>query len=97
MVDSSTLAFNGAYKKNPYRFKTYTTSFLGVTLNGEVPIKPLQLSYMAANPQYIETYLAIFSGTEKLFYNAGNDILHDDFGNGYALYVADLTLDMCRS
>ena len=43
MIDSE--AFNGAYKKNPYNFKTYTTSFLGITANGEeVPFKPLQLS-----------------------------------------------------
>ena len=49
MVDSA--AFNGNYKKNPYNFKTYTTSFLGITVNGEeVPFKPLQLSYAAANP-----------------------------------------------
>ena len=37
----------------------------------------------------------MFSGTGKLFYNAGNDISRDDFGNGYALY--DLTPDMCGS
>ena len=52
MVDSA--AFNGAYRKNPYNFKTYTTSFLGVTVNGEeVPFRPLQLSYAVANPRYI--------------------------------------------
>ena len=96
MVDSA--AFNGNYKKNPYNFKTYTTSFLGVTVNGEeVPFRPLQLSYAAANPRYIEAYLTMFSGTGKLFYNAGNDISRDDFGNGYALYTADLTPDMCGS
>ena len=96
MVDSA--AFNGAYRKNPYNFKTYTTSFLGVTVNGEeVPFRPLQLSYAAANPRYIEAYLTMFSGTGKLFYNAGNDISRDDFGNGYALYAADLTPDMCGS
>ena len=38
MVDSA--AFNGDYEKNPYNFKTYTTSFLGITVNGEVPFKP---------------------------------------------------------
>ena len=78
--------------------KTYTTSFLGVTVNGEeVPFRPLQLSYAAANPRYIEAYLTMFSGTGKLFYNAGNDISCDDFGNGYALCAADLTPDMCGS
>ena len=48
-VDSG--AFNGDYKKNPYNFQTFTTSFLGITVNGEeVPFKPLQLSYAPANP-----------------------------------------------
>ena len=96
MVHSA--AFNSDYKKNPYNFKTFTTSFLGMTVNGEeVPFKPLQLSYTAANPRYIEAYLAMFSGTGKLFYDSGIDMPRTDFANGYALYVADLTPDMCRS
>ena len=96
MVDSA--AFNGNNTKNPYNFKTYTISFLGITVNGEeVPFKPLQLSYAAANPRYIEAYLAMFSGTGKLFYDSGIDISRTYFANGYALYVADLTHDMCGS
>ena len=95
MVNSA--AFNGEYKKNPYNFKTYTTSFLGITANREVPFKPLQLSYIVTNPRYIDAYLAMFSGTGKLFYDTGNDISRDDSANGYALYVADLTPDMCGS
>ena len=39
----------------------------------------------------------MFSDTGKLFYDAGNDISHNDFANGYALYAADLTPDMCGS
>ena len=39
----------------------------------------------------------MFSGTGKLFYDAGNDISRDDFKNGYTLYAADLTPDMCGS
>ena len=96
MVDSA--AFNGDYEKNPYNFKTFTTSFIAITVNGEeVPFKPLQLSYTAATIRYIEAYLSLFSGTGKLFYDTGNDISHDDLKNGYALYAADLTLDMCGS
>ena len=46
IVDSA--AFNGDYEKNPDNFKTYTTSFIGITVNGEeVPFKPLQLSYIS--------------------------------------------------
>ena len=39
----------------------------------------------------------MFSGTGKLFYDTGNDISRDDLKNGYALYAADLTPDMCGS
>ena len=66
MVDSA--AFNGNYEKNPYNFKTYTTSFIGIT-GEEVPFRPLQLSYTAASIRYIEAYLSMFSGTGKLFYD----------------------------
>ena len=96
MVDSA--AFNGDYKKNPFHFKTFTTSFLGNAVNGEeVPFRPLQLSYTAGNPRYIEAFLTMFSGAGKLFYNAGNDVTRDEYAGGYAVYVADLTSDMCGS
>ena len=86
MIDNA--AFNGEYEKNPYNFKTYTTSFLGITVNGEeVPFKP----YTTANPRYIQAYLSMFSGTAKLSYDAGNEVSRDDFKNGFALYAADLT------
>ena len=39
----------------------------------------------------------MFSGTGKLFYDTGNGISRDDFKDGYALYAADLTPDMCGS
>ena len=61
------------------------------------PSDPYSFPMRQANPRYIEAYLTMFSGTGKLFYNAGNDISRDDFGNGYALYAADLTPDMCGS
>ena len=93
MVDS--VAFNGDYEKNPFNF---TASFIGITVNREeVPFKPLQLSYTDATIRYIEAYLSMFSGTGKLFYDTGNGISRDDFKDGYVLYAADLTPDMCRS
>ena len=96
MVDSA--AFNGDYTKNPFNFKTFDASFIGITVNGEeVPFKPLQLSYTDDTIRYIEAYLAMFSGTGKLFYDTGNGISRDDFKDGYALYAADLTPDMCGS
>ena len=86
------------YKKNPLNFKTFPTSFLGIAVNGgEVPFRPLQLSYTAGNFRYIEAFLTMFSGAGKLFYNAGNDVTRDEYAGGYAVYDADLTPHMCGS
>ena len=96
MVDSA--AFNGAYKKNPFNFQNFTISFLAISVNGEeVPFKPLQLSYTAATRRYIEAFLTLFSGTGKMFYDVGNDISRDEFVNGFNLYSADLSPDICGS
>ncbi len=54
-----------------------------------MPFKPIQLSYAAANPRYVEAY-STFSGMGKLNYDCGND-----FSQGYAIYAFDLTADMC--
>ena len=77
--------------------RLFTTSFLGIAVNGEVPFRPLQLSYTAANPRYIEAFLTMFSDAGKLFYNAGNDVTRNEYAGAYAVYVADLTPDMCGS
>ena len=82
MVDSA--AFNGDYKKNPFNFKTFTTSFIGIAVNGEVHFRPSQLSYTAGNLRYIEAFLTMFSGAGKLFY-MGNDVTHDEYAGGYAV------------
>ena len=96
MVDGA--AFNGAYKKNPFNFQNFTTFFLAISVNGEeVPFKPLQLSYTAATCRYIKAFLTLFSGTGKMFYDVGNDISHDEFVNGFNLYSADLSPDICGS
>ena len=85
-------------RKNPYNFKTYTSSFIGITVNREeVPFRPLQLSYTSATIRYIEVYLSKFSGTGKLFYCVGNGVSRDDFKDGCALYAAHLKPDMCGS
>ena len=96
MVDSA--AFNGAYKKSPFNFQNFTISFLAISVNGEeVPFKPLQLSYTAATRRYIEAFHTLFSGTGKMFYDVGNDISRDEFVNGFNLYSADLSPDICGS
>ena len=95
LVDSS--AFNGSHTKNPFNFKHLNVSSIAVTVNGEdMPFKPQQLSY-GNNPKYIEAYNTLFSGTGKMYYDVGNDISREEFPNGYAIYVYDLTPDTCSS
>ena len=46
MVDAD--AYNGTYTKNPFNFKNYDTTFLGLTVNGEhLPGKPFNSSSLA--------------------------------------------------
>ena len=72
-------------------------SFVGVSVNGEeVPFKGMQLSF-SANPKYIEAFYRLFSGTGKMNYNTGNDILREEFTGGNAIYCFDQTPDICGS
>ena len=88
-------AFNGNPKKNPFNFKHFSVSSIGITVNGEeMPFKPMKLAFGNA-PQYIEAYATMFSGTGKMYHNTGNDITRSEFPNGYAVYAFDLTPDMC--
>jgi hypothetical protein len=98
-------AYNGAYKKNPYNFKNFSVTSIGISVtsigisvNGEeIPFRPLQLSYATATPKFIEAYNMLFAGTGKMYYNTGNDISREEYPNGYTLYAFDLTPDMCGS
>ena len=93
MVDAD--AFNGTYTKNPFNFKNYDTTTMGLTGNGEnLPGKPLQLRFGQEN-SYISAFQTLFSGTNKMFDNQGNGITREQYGNGYTLFVFDLTPDQC--
>ena len=104
-------AANGSYLKNPYNFAHFGVTALSLTANGEeIPFKQLTLKY-PENPEgtidpaakadneldFDEAYNTLFSGTGKIYSNAGLDITRDDYPGGYALYAFDLTPDMCNS
>ena len=104
-VDAAT----GVYKKNPYNFQHFGVTNVSLTANGqEIPFKQLTLKYPAdaagkINPatddelDFDEAYNTLFSGTGKIYSNAGLDITREDYPGGYALYAFDLTPDMCNS
>ena len=102
-------AYNGTYGTNPYNFAHFGVTNVSLTANGqEIPFKQLTLKYPKAengevNPatddelDFDEAYNTLFSGTGKIYSNAGLDITRDDYPGGFALYAFDLTPDMCNS
>ena len=102
-------AANGTYGKNPYNFAHFGVTNVSLTANGqEIPFKQLTLKYPKSETGEIdpatdteldfdEAYNTLFSGTGKIYSNAGLDITREDYPGGYALYAFDLTPDMCKS
>ncbi len=88
-------AFNGSYARNPFNFQHYNASSVAVHVDGEqIPSKPLRPIFQGPNLNYIRAYHTLFSGTNKMFEDQGNDISRYDYGNGYTLYAFDLTPDL---
>ena len=104
-VDAAT----GIYEKNPYNFQHFGVTNVSLTANGqEIPFKQLTLKYPGdpngkidpakdTELDFDEAYNTLFSGTGKIYSNAGLDITREDYPGGYALYAFDLTPDMCKS
>ena len=102
-------ASNGTYKKNPYNFAHFGVHTVTLTANGEeIPFKQLTLKYRKdvggkVDPatdkevDFIQAYNTLFSGTGKIYANAGLDITREEYPGGYALYAFDLTPDMCNT
>ena len=104
-------AAGGVYWRNPYNFAHFGVTSLSLTANGEeIPFKQLTLKYPEDPNGEIDTtagdndgldfdeaYNTLFSGTGKIYSNAGLDIDRDDYPGGFALYAFDLTPDMCKS
>ena len=102
-------AYNGTYGTNPYNFQHFGVTNVSLTANGqEIPFKQLTLKYPKDEAGKIdpatddeldfdEAYNTLFSGTGKIYSNAGLDITREDYPGGYALYAFDLTPDMCNS
>ena len=88
-------AFNGNYAKNPFNFKHYALSEISLHLDGHTqPIKPLKPNF--SNHQYIQAFLSLFTGAGKENRDEGNDIVREDYPNGYALYAIVLSLDLAE-
>ena len=95
LVDTE--AFNGSYTTNPFNFKHYNLSQVGVYVDGEqIPRKPLTLKFDADGGQnFMAGFQTLFSGIGKLSQDAGNQIARGDYGSGHTLFCFDLTPDQC--
>ena len=83
-------AYSGTCHKNPYNFKHFNCNFMGLYADGQsVPGDPIQCDYK--NQHYVSAYLSMFSGIGKLHMNEGNYISREDYANGYAIYVFNIT------
>ena len=92
-------AANGDYGKNPYNFAHFGVTSVSLTANGqEIPFKQLTLKYPGdpngkVDPakdtelDFDEAYNTLFSGTGKIYSNAGLDISREEYPGGYALYT----------
>ena len=88
MMDND--SYNGNYKKNPFNFKHYNLTQIGISVNGEeVPFKPLKLNF--DEKLFATAYNTLFSGTGKLHGNSGSMIKREGYSEGYTIIVADLT------
>ena len=85
----SSMAFNGAYSKNPFNFQHYNLNYIACYVNGEsVPAMPLKLTFSGTGingANYMEAYQTLFSGTGVLNSDSGTDIDRDDYPGGYSL------------
>jgi hypothetical protein len=86
-------AFNGSYRKNPFNFKHYNINQLKVYIDGQQnqQVAPVEVDF--DNSQYIQAYLSIFQGLNKLGRDEGIDISRDDYAAGYTLFAFDLSPD----
>ena len=98
-------AYNGTYGTNPYNFQHFGVTNVSLTANGqEIPFKQLTLKYPKdpngevdpatdSELDFDEAYNTLFSGTGKIYSNAGLDITREDYPGGYASSYGQLEWD----
>jgi hypothetical protein len=86
-------AFNGSIKQNPFNFEHFDLNYLSMNAGSQsIPSQPLKPNF--DQKEFLQAYMTLFEGTGMLNANTGHGIHREDFCNGYALYVFDLTTDM---
>jgi hypothetical protein len=91
LVDN--VAFAGSFDKNPFNFHHYKMKELTLKVSSRALPYSTALTFDFENNQYREGYQTLFKNIKE----SPNDILYEDFKNGYALFAFDLTPDLCSS
>ena len=77
-------AFHGAYSENPFAFKPFKITELGLYVDDEsVPSKPLKMDFNQNSKNYVEAYNMLFDTTAEPTVPA---ITRDEFNKGYTLF-----------
>ena len=92
MVDSD--ACTGSIAKNPFNFKHFNTSQMGIYLNGEMPGLPLELNF--TDNQYIDGYRSLFTTAGRIDMENGLDIMRVDYKSGYCIFGFDTSPTLCH-
>lgn len=88
-------AFNGTIQQNPFNFEHFNLNYLSLNIGSQaIPSQPLKPNFN--QHEYLQAYMTLFEGTGMLNADKGHGIHREDFSQGYALYVFDLTADMCE-
>src|SRR3981189_3237367 len=90
-------AYAGKYTKNPFNFKHFDVSSVGLSVNGNyVPHPPFEPNHEKA--WIAREYMALFMSLGKSgILGDDNGILMKDFSKGCCLYCFMLAPDMCMS
>lgn len=86
-------AMNGISTKDPFKFEHFNHNFLSLYVDSiQIPTVPLTPDF--SNNLYMRSYHTLFSGTGIHFDDDGNGISYENYKNGNALSVFDLTADL---
>jgi len=90
-------SFNGAIARNPFNFQNYGLNEIAVYLDGQQAqsVRVLRPDYV--NRQYVDAYMSLFAGTNKINRDEGNYISREDYPLGYSLYAYDLSPDLAEN
>ena len=90
MVSSE--GFNGAYKRNPFKFHHYDLTDIALVVDGDsVPGRPLKLDFNPDNGRnFIEAYVNMFEALGQSGTDFGGGITPEVFASGHTLFVYSL-------